>query len=60
MPDRNTTIGSVLRGLRRRLPSAQTVAQAAAAAGEPTPLLARDAFERSAGAGRLSSRHPGP
>ena len=54
MSDLHIAISSFVRHTRHWLPSPQTVAEAAAAAGEPTPLLARDAFKR--GAGRSGQR----
>lgn len=60
MSDRHSTASSKLRRLRRWLPSARSLAEAAAAAGEPTPLLERDTFERSSGRSVRRDRPIGP
>jgi hypothetical protein len=49
MPDRNTLTRCVARTVRRWLPGAQSIAGAAAAAGDPAPLLDLDP--------ELGSRH---
>lgn len=60
MSDRHSTAGSYARRLRQWMPSAQSLAEAAAAAGAPTPLLEHDAFERSSGKSVRSGRPVGP